>query len=135
MSAIRTKRVYDPPDSGDGARFLVDRLWPRGLKKEALELAGWPKKLAPSERLRRWFGHDPKKWQEFQKHYFNELEQNSEAWKPLLDVAARSGNVTLLFTAKDQERNNAVALKSFLESKLKHWDRDVFTPEAIRKAG
>ena len=129
MSAIRTKRVYDPPDSGDGAA-----LWNR-RHSDRLELAGWPKKLAPSERLRRWFGHDPKKWQEFQKHYFNELEQNSEAWKPLLDVAARSGNVTLLFTAKDQERNNAVALKSFLESKLKHWDRDVFTPEAIRKAG
>ena len=132
---IKLKRVYEPASPDDGVRILVERLWPRGIKKDALNLDTWLKNLAPSDGLRQWFGHDPKKWQEFQKHYFNELEQNSEAWKPLLDVAARSGNVTLLFTAKDQERNNAVALKSFLESKLKHWDRDVFTPEAIRKAG
>ncbi|GBD33661.1 hypothetical protein HRbin33_02657 [bacterium HR33] len=114
---IRVKRVYEPPAPRDGARFLVDRLWPRGLKKETLRLDGWFKELAPSDRLRRWFAHQPGRWQEFRRRYFAELDRNESAWKPLLE-AARRGTVTLLYAARDAERNNAVALKEYLESKL-----------------
>ena len=114
---IFVKRVYDPPAPGDGRRFLVDRLWPRGVKKEALKLDGWLKEVAPSDELRRWFGHDPAKWEEFQQRYFAELEAKPEAWRPLLE-AARKGTVTLLFSARDEAHNNAVALKAFLERKF-----------------
>ncbi len=113
---VRVKRVYDPPAPEDGRRFLVDRLWPRGVKKEALRLDAWLKELAPSDALRRWFGHDPARWEEFQRRYFAELEAKPEAWRPLLE-AAREGTVTLLFSARDDEHNNAVALKAFLEGK------------------
>ena len=113
---IRTKRVYDPPVSEDGRRFLVDRLWPRGVKKEGLELDAWLKDVAPSDELRRWFGHDPAKWEAFQRRYFAELETKPEAWLPLLE-ACREGTVTLVFGARDEEKNHAVALKSFLEGK------------------
>lgn len=114
---IRVKRVYDPAGREDGARFLVDGLWPRGLKKEALELDGWLKEVAPSGGLRRWFAHQPARWEEFRRRYFAELDRNPPAWKPLLE-AARRGTVTLLYAARDTERNNAVALKEYLESKL-----------------
>lgn len=117
MGEIRVKRVYDPPAPDDGKRFLVDRLWPRGLKKEALQLDGWLKEVAPSDGLRKWFGHDPAKWEEFQRRYFAELEARPEAWQPLLEEA-RKGTVTLLFSARDEQHNNAVALKIFLEHKL-----------------
>ncbi|MFN3929639.1 MAG: DUF488 domain-containing protein [Thermoflexus sp.] len=115
---IKVKRVYDPVEPDDGKRFLVERLWPRGIKKEALAMDGWLKEVAPSDRLRRWFGHDPKKWAEFRRRYFAELEARPEAWRPLLD-AARVGNVTLLFSARAATHNNAVALREFLEEKLK----------------
>ena len=111
---IRIKRVYDPPDHADGARFLVERLWPRGMKKEALQLDGWLKEVAPSDALRRWFGHDPARWEEFQRRYFAELEHKPTAWQPIVE-AARRGHVTLLYSARDTERNNAVALKAYLE--------------------
>lgn len=114
---IRVKRVYDPAGREDGARFLVDGLWPRGFKKEALKLDGWLKEVAPSGGLRRWFAHQPARWEEFRRRYFAELERNPAAWKPLLE-AARRGTVTLLYAARDTERNNAVALKEYLESKL-----------------
>lgn len=114
---IQVKRVYESPTKEDGARFLVDRLWPRGLKKEALQLQGWVKETAPSDALRRWFGHDPKKWAEFQRRYFAELECRPETWKPLLG-AARKGVVTLLYSAKDSKHNNAVALRDYLLAKL-----------------
>lgn len=114
---IRTKRIYDPPEKADGSRFLVDRLWPRGVKKEKAVLDGWLKDVAPSDELRRWFGHDPDRWEEFQKRYFAELDGRPEAWGPLRE-AAEGGDVTLLFGARDRERNNAVALKSYLEDKL-----------------
>jgi uncharacterized protein YeaO (DUF488 family) len=113
---IRIKRVYDSASSDDGAKFLVDRLWPRGVSKEKLQLTGWIKEVAPSDALRKWFGHDPKKWSEFQRRYISELKENPDAWKPL-DEAARKGDVTLLFGAKDSEHNNAVVLKKFLEQK------------------
>ncbi len=114
---IKVKRVYDPVEPDDGRRFLVDRLWPRGMRKEALRMEGWLRDVAPSDRLRRWFGHDPKKWEEFRRRYFAELEAHPEAWQPLRE-AARAGNVTLLFSARDTSYNNAVALREFLEGKL-----------------
>jgi uncharacterized protein YeaO (DUF488 family) len=114
---IRVKRVYDQYEADDGKRFFVERLWPRGMKKEDLKMDGWMKDVAPSDALRRWFGHDPAKWEEFRLRYFTELEGHDDSWKPLLDEA-RQGTVTLLYSAHDQEHNNAVALKSFFESKL-----------------
>ena len=111
---ITIKRVYDRPEPSDGTRFLVERLWPRGVKKDTLRLDGWLKEVAPSDALRRWFGHDPAKWQEFQRRYGAELESKAEAWQPILK-AARRGNVTLLYSAQDTEHNNAVALKAYLE--------------------
>jgi uncharacterized protein YeaO (DUF488 family) len=117
MSEIRTRRVYEPPAPDDGARLLVDRLWPRGVKKEKLHLTGWLKEVAPGDSLRHWFNHDPGRWEEFQRRYAAELERQPGAWRPILQ-AARNGRVTLLFAAKDEQRNNAVALKAFLERKL-----------------
>ncbi len=114
---IRVKRVYEQPEAGDGKRFLVERLWPRGMKKEDLKMDDWVKEVAPSDTLRRWFGHDPAKWKEFRLRYFTELKENPDSWKPLLEEA-RHGTVTLLYSAHDQEHNNAVALKAFLEDKL-----------------
>jgi uncharacterized protein YeaO (DUF488 family) len=111
---IKVKRTYDPPESDDGARFLVDRLWPRGVKKEDLQLDAWLKDVAPSDNLRRWFGHDPAKWEEFQRRYFAELDGKAQALRPIRD-AARQGNVTLLYSARDMEHNNAVALRAYLE--------------------
>jgi uncharacterized protein YeaO (DUF488 family) len=114
---IQIKRVYDPLAPEDGARFLVDRLWPRGVKKEALRVDGWLKEVAPSDVLRRWFGHDPTKWAEFQRRYSSELAARPEAWQPILK-AARRGNVTLLYGAHDRQHNNAVALKAYLEERM-----------------
>lgn len=112
---IKLKRVYEPADPGDGKRFLVDRLWPRGVKKEALRCEGWLKQVAPSSELRRRFHHDPARWNEFKEAYRAELEQHPEAWMPLLEEA-RNGTVTLLYSARNVEHNNALALKEFLES-------------------
>ena len=114
---IQVKRAYDPAGTDDGARFLVDRLWPRGIKREALKLDGWLKDVAPDDSLRRWFGHDPVKWDEFRQRYFAELDGKPEAWQSLLQ-AALQGKVTLLFGARDVEHNNAVALKAYLENRL-----------------
>jgi len=114
---IRIKRTYEAQEKMDGARFLVDKLWPRGVKKERLQLEGWLKEVAPSDGLRKWFGHDPAKWPEFRQRYEVELEQRPENWEPLLK-AARKGTVTLLFGARDTEHNNAVALKGFLEKRV-----------------
>ena len=111
---IRIKRAYDPPTKEDGARFLVDRLWPRGMKKEALPMAAWCKEVAPSNELRQWFSHDPDKWKEFQRRYRAELAAHGTAWQPLLD-AAKQGDVTLLYSAHDTEHNNAQVLKAYLE--------------------
>jgi uncharacterized protein YeaO (DUF488 family) len=114
---IRLKRVYEPPDRDDGRRFLVERLWPRGMTKEALVMEGWLKDAAPSDDLRKWFGHDPARWELFRQRYTVELENNPAAWRPLLD-AARQETVTLLYSARDQEHNNALALKVFLDERL-----------------
>jgi uncharacterized protein YeaO (DUF488 family) len=114
---IQTKRVYEPPARGDGARFLVERLWPRGVKKQELDARAWLKEVAPSTELRQWFAHDPSKWSAFKRKYFVELNKAEPSWKPILQ-AARRGNVTLLYSARDTEHNNAVALKAFLDKKL-----------------
>lgn len=114
---LRVKRVYEPAEAGDGERFLVERLWPRGMKKESLKMDGWIKEVAPSDELRHWFGHDPAKWAEFQRRYAAELKEHGEAWQPFLEEA-RQGTVTLLYSAHDEEHNNAVALKAFLEERL-----------------
>ncbi len=115
---IKIKRVYEPAEDGDGIRFLVERLWPRGMKKEALRMAGWLKEVAPSDSLRRWFGHDPEKWDEFRHRYIDELRKDEGSLEPLLDAAGQ-GDVTLLYSARDTEHNNAVVPKSFLERRLK----------------
>jgi uncharacterized protein YeaO (DUF488 family) len=116
---IQLKRVYESPGPHDGARFLVDRLWPRGLSKADVHVDGWQKEAGPSAPLRKWFSHDPRKWTEFQHRYFAELENNPEASEPIRD-AARHATVTLLYSSHDTEHNNAIALKRFLEAKLAH---------------
>jgi uncharacterized protein YeaO (DUF488 family) len=115
--AIGLKRAYEPPAEDDGYRALVDRVWPRGLTKDALELDAWLKDLAPSAALRTWFGHDPKKWEDFRERYFRELDGQGAAIEELAR-RAREGRLTLVFAAKDAERNNAVALKDYLEQHL-----------------
>ena len=117
-SLLKTKRVYESAEVSDGVRFLVDRLWPRGIKKEKLETKAWLKDVAPSPALRRWFAHDPAKWQEFQQRYRAELKANPDAWKPILE-AAKAGDVTLLYSARDTEHNSALLLKTFLEEQMK----------------
>ena len=115
---VQIKRVYERAARTDGKRFLVDGLWPRGVKKESLRLDGWLKEVAPSDKLRKWFQHDPAKWTEFEKRYRAELGACPEAWQSLLDAAC-NGKVTLLFSARDAEHNNAVVLKRYLEEHLK----------------
>ncbi|MCC7449165.1 MAG: DUF488 family protein [Anaerolineae bacterium] len=116
---IKVKRVYESPESSDGARFLVDRLWPRGLKRDRLQLSNWLKEVAPENALRHWFNHDPAKWDEFQHRYFADLDKKPDTWQPILN-AARQGDVTLLFAARAVEHNNAVALKIYLDKKMGH---------------
>ena len=114
---LKTKRVYEPAEASDGIRFLVDRLWPRGIKKEALKMKTWLKDVAPSPDLRKWFAHDPARWQEFQRRYTAELKSNADAWSPILE-AAKQGDVTLLYSARDTEHNSALLLKEFLEKQM-----------------
>lgn len=112
---IELKRVYVPANAMDGVRFLVERLWPRGIRKESLQLDAWIKDAAPSTELRQWFSHDPAKWKEFQRRYFAELDAKPKALTPIR-AAARNGRVTLLFSSHDEEHNNAVALKTYLST-------------------
>ena len=116
--SIDLKRAYDPPARSDGYRVLVDRIWPRGVTKEDLKVDAWLKEVAPSTVLRKWFGHDPKKWDEFRRRYARELEPHATALEQLVEHA-RAGHVTLVFAAKDTEHNNAVALREHLEGRLK----------------
>ena len=118
IAMILVKRVYEAPAAGDGTRFLVDHLWPRGLKKEAVKMKAWLKDVAPSRELCKWFGHEPKKWKEFQRRYFAELKKKTDALKPLVE-AAKEEDITLLYGARDTEHNNAVALKEYLEKRGK----------------
>ena len=114
---IRIKRVYERSTAEDGRRVLVDRLWPRGLKKADAKIDDWPKDLAPSNELRKWYGHDPKKWLQFKGRYFRELEGKPEEVQSLLNLV-RGKKVTFLFGSKEERLNNAVALKKYVESKL-----------------
>ena len=111
------KRIFEVSNAKDGTRYLVERLWPRGMKKVNLKMDAWLREVAPSSELRRWFRHDPAKWDEFQRRYRAELDANPSAWKPLLE-SMKNGNVTLLYSARDTEHNNAVVLKSYLEERL-----------------
>jgi len=112
---IGIKRVYEKNAKSDGIRILVDRLWPRGLSKEKARIDFWAKDISPSAELRQWYKHDPAKWMEFKKRYFKELSNNSEGVKDLLQYV-RKGNVTFVYSSKDQHINNAVALKEYVET-------------------
>lgn len=114
---IQLKRVYDKAAADDGKRFLIERLWPRGIKKTSLRLDAWLKEAGPSTTLRQWFGHEPTRWEGFRRRYFSELDRNADAWTPILKAACQ-GRVTLLFSSHDTEHNNAVALKEYLECKM-----------------
>lgn len=116
--SIAVKRIYEPAAKSDGYRVLVDRLWPRGLKKEDAALDIWARELAPTTALRRWFGHDPARWEGFRHRYASELDARTSFWRPLVTQAERH-RVTLLFGAKDEEHNQAVALKMYLDNWLK----------------
>lgn len=112
---IKIKRVYEPASETDGFRILVDRLWPRGLTKEKTRVHLWLKEIAPSDTLRKWFAHDPDKWNEFKKKYFEELKDKSELFK-IIKNKIKGGTVTFVYGAKDIEHNNARALKEYLSS-------------------
>ena len=114
--SIRVKRIYAAPEEDDGFRALVDHLWPRGLKKEDARIDRWFKEIAPTAGLRKWFGHDPEKWEEFKRRYFEELDTHQEAVNELIEIA-RKTTVTLLFAAKNEEFNNAVALRDYIEKR------------------
>lgn len=113
MSEIELARVYDPTVPSDGKVFLVERLWPRGLTRDRIRMDGWLKDVAPSTELRQWFGHDPARWEEFRRRYFLELDAHPDAWRPLV-VPDR---VVLLFSSRDREHNNAVALRDYLRDR------------------
>jgi len=111
---IRVKRVYEEPSAEDGYRILVDRLWPRGLRKEKAKIDLWMRNLAPSDKLRRWFGHKPERWKEFKQRYFKELREKEALLKQILEKE-KEGAVTLLYSTKDTTYNNAIALKEYIE--------------------
>jgi len=113
---IKIKRIYDPPAEDDGFRILVDRLWPRGLTKEKAKVDLWLKEIAPSDQLRKWYAHDPKKWAEFKKKYSKELGQKIDLIDQIIKKT-KEGDLTLLFSSKEEKLNNAVALREYIETK------------------
>ena len=115
---VNVKRIYEAYENADGVRILVDRLWPRGIKKEKAQIDIWMKDVAPSTTLRKWFGHDPEKWPDFVSRYKNELH-DSMAFRELRTLVKKHKTVTLLFSASDEAHNQAVALKKFLAAKLR----------------
>jgi len=130
---ISLKRAYDPISRADGTRFLVERLWPRGVAKAKLRIEAWLKDVAPTTELRKWFSHDPDKWDEFRKRYRRELDSHPEAWQPIVS-AARRGRVTLIYSAHDTAHNNAVALQEYLTRKVRRPVRAVAADRARRSA-
>jgi uncharacterized protein YeaO (DUF488 family) len=112
---IKIKRVYDPPSKEDGYRILVDRLWPRGLTKEKAKIDLWLREIAPGDELRKWFSHDPKKWEEFRNRYKKELANKQELLLKIMQLEKERGVITLLYSTKEIEHNNAVALQGFLK--------------------
>jgi uncharacterized protein YeaO (DUF488 family) len=117
---MKIKRVYDKPETEDGTRILVDRLWPRGLTKEKACVDLWLKDIAPSTELRKWFDHDPEKWDEFRERYLLELKNNKEQFD-LLDEQLKNGKVTLVYAARDEEHNEARVIRDFLVPMTFHW--------------
>jgi len=115
--SIWLRRIYDEPTRNDGHRVLVDRIWPRGISKKDARIDAWLKEIAPSSDLRKWFGHSPEKWEAFKTRYFRELDSRPEAVQGLLDQVRR-GRVTLVYAAKEQRFNNAVALRQYLNAAL-----------------
>jgi uncharacterized protein YeaO (DUF488 family) len=120
---IKIKRVYDSPTKEDGYRILIDRLWPRGLTKEKAKIDLWLREIAPSNELRKWFSHDAEKWEEFKNRYEKELANKQELLRKIMQSEKEKGVVTLLYSTKETERNNATALQGFLKE-----------PSVIRKA-
>ena len=118
---IKTKRIYETPDERDGYRILVDRIWPRGMSKEAAGVDLWLKEIGPSHGLRKWYGHDPTRWIEFKRRYFLELDDLPDEIALVLEKAAE-GPLTLIYSAKDTERNQAVAIWEYLENKPAYRD-------------
>lgn len=116
IAMVKIKRIYEEPEPGDGIRLLVDRLWPRGLSKDRAHVDRWLKEIAPSDELRRWFGHEPEKWQEFRTRYREELAGQRQALDEIRALA-KEGTVTLLYAAHDEEHNNAVVLRDLIEKK------------------
>ena len=117
LTMLKLKRAYEPVSKTDGRRFLVERLWPRGLSKAKLHVNAWLKDVGPSTELRRWFSHDPEKWSRFRSRYFRELDSQPKAWRPIVS-AARRGTVTLVYSSHDERHNNAVALQDYLRAKM-----------------
>ena len=113
---VKIKRVYDPVSKDDGKRILIDRLWPRGVNKDEAKIDEWLKEIAPSAELRRWYGHDPSKWEEFRKRYMKELNEKADI-VDRLGKEGKKGQLTLLFAAKDKEHSNAAVLKEMLSGK------------------
>ncbi len=113
---IEVKRAYEEPQKKDGLRILVDRIWPRGVKKEKAAIDDWVKDIAPSSKLRKWFSHDPEKWPEFKKRYFKELDEKTELVQKIVEMA-KDEPVTLIYSAKDPEHNNAVVLKEYVTAR------------------
>ena len=114
---IKLKRVYEEETPDDGVRYLIERLWPRGIRKESLRIDAWLKDAGPSTELRKWFSHDPEKWPEFRRRYSAELNHAKDAWAPIREAAER-GTVTLLYSSHDTEHNNALALKEYIERQM-----------------
>lgn len=114
---IQIKRAYEAPDDQDGHRILVERLWPRGIKKEDLQIEAWLKDVAPSTTLRKWFNHQLERWPEFVARYHAELEAQPEGWQPLLSLA-QTGPLTLIYSARDTTHNSALVLRDFLQERL-----------------
>ena len=119
---IKIKRIYDAPTLDDGIRILVDRLWPRGLSKEKAKVELWLKEIAPSNELRKWYSHDPKKWAEFRKRYFDDLDTKRELVNQIVQKT-KERDVTLLYSSKEEKINNAVALKEYIAKKKKRDER------------
>lgn len=117
MTTVRMRRIYDPPQPDDGRRLLVDRLWPRGVSKERARLDAWVREVAPSTALRKWFGHDPARWEEFARRYREELAANPDGVQELID-AAGPGPVTLLYAARDEQHNEALVLQQLLQERM-----------------
>ncbi len=116
---IRVKRIYDSPSADDGFRVLVDRLWPRGVSKAKADVGLWVRDIAPSDQLRKWFGHEPEKWEAFKSRYQKELKAKTELIRKIKGLEKKQGTITLLYGAADTSRNNAVALSEFLRKAIR----------------